>query len=204
MAKLRLTKNQLKKEKESLKRYVQYLPTLQLKKQQLQMEVNKRTNELEAEEKKLTELHENLKTWLSVFADDLNLKDFFDTKETTTSTENIAGIDIPVFEKVVFDTKRYDLVETPFWIDEGIKAVQGFISFKMKITILRKQVELIKEELRTTNQRVNLFEKVKIPDTKENIRRIQIFLGDLRTAEVVTGKIAKSKIEKKQHAEAGV
>ncbi|MBF0253401.1 MAG: V-type ATP synthase subunit D [Candidatus Omnitrophica bacterium] len=201
MAKLRLTKNQLKKEKESLKRYRQYLPTLQLKKQQLQMEVSKRLRILETEENNLIAHFNGLKKWIKVFSDDIDLKVFFDTKDTQTTTENIAGIDVPIFEKVNFETKQYDLVLTPFWIDEGIKAAQEYISLQTKIKVLKKQVELIREELRTTNQRVNLFEKVKIPDTKENIRKIQIFLGDMRTAEVVTGKIAKQKIEKKQHAE---
>lgn len=202
MAKLRLTKNQLKKEKESLKRYAQYLPTLQLKKQQLQMEVSKRLRVLEKAERQLTDYFDSLNKWISLFGDNVDLGSFFDTKETTTTTENIAGIDVPVFDKVDFETKEYDLVLTPFWIDEGIKAVQEYISLQKKIKVIKTQVDMIREELRTTNQRVNLFEKVKIPDTKENIRKINIFLGDMRTAEVVTGKIAKLKIEKKQHAEA--
>ena len=54
--------------------------------------------------------------------------------------------------------------------------------------------ELLEAELRTTSQRVNLFEKVKIPEAKENIRIIQVFLGDQQTAAVVRGKISKKKL----------
>ena len=50
-------------------------------------------------------------------------------------------------------------------------------------------------ELRTTSQRVNLFEKVKIPECRENIRRIRIMLGDLETSAVARSKIAKRKAE---------
>ena len=63
---------------------------------------------------------------------------------------------------------------------------------------LRIQVELLGKELRTTSQRVNLFEKVKIPETKENIRRIGIYIGDQQTAAVVRGKIAKKKLANKE------
>jgi V/A-type H+-transporting ATPase subunit D len=59
--------------------------------------------------------------------------------------------------------------------------------------ILQEQRKLIADELRTTNQRVNLFEKVKIPEARENIRVIKIFLGDEQTAGVVRAKIAKSR-----------
>ena len=52
---------------------------------------------------------------------------------------------------------------------------------------------MLSAELRTTSQRVNLFEKVKIPECKENIRKIGIMLGDLDTSAVARSKIAKKK-----------
>jgi V/A-type H+-transporting ATPase subunit D len=60
---------------------------------------------------------------------------------------------------------------------------------------LKRQDALVREELRITTQRVNLFEKVMIPQARENIKKIQICLGDMQTAAVVTGKIAKEKIQ---------
>ena len=89
-------------------------------------------------------------------------------------------------------------MKTPLWVDYGIEAIKQQAEIKVKYQIFQKQETLILEELVRTTQRVNLFEKVKIPDTKENIRKIQIFLGDMQTASVVTGKIAKDKIAKKQ------
>jgi len=53
---------------------------------------------------------------------------------------------------------------------------------------------LRKEELRTTTQRVNLFEKKLIPELRENIRKIKIFLGDEETAAVGRAKLAKGKL----------
>jgi V/A-type H+-transporting ATPase subunit D len=60
--------------------------------------------------------------------------------------------------------------------------------------VLTSQHSRLRDELRTTSQRVNLFEKVKIPETGENIRTIQIYLGDEQTAAVVRGKIAKARL----------
>jgi V/A-type H+-transporting ATPase subunit D len=52
--------------------------------------------------------------------------------------------------------------------------------------------------LRTTTQRVNLFEKKLIPELRENIRRIKIFLGDDETAAVGRAKLAKGKLVQKE------
>jgi V/A-type H+-transporting ATPase subunit D len=79
-------------------------------------------------------------------------------------------------------------------VDKGVEYLQKLIAYDTEIEILQKQIELLAQELRITTQRVNLFEKVKIPETKENIRVIRIYLGDQQTAAVVRGKIAKNKI----------
>ena len=47
--------------------------------------------------------------------------------------------------------------------------------------------------VRRVSQRVNLFEKVLIPNARRDIARIQIFLSDVERAAVVTSKIAKAK-----------
>ena len=47
---IKLTKNELKKQKENLKQFERYLPTLQLKKQQLQSVIMKIRTELEEKE----------------------------------------------------------------------------------------------------------------------------------------------------------
>ena len=61
--------------------------------------------------------------------------------------------------------------------------------------VIREQYDRIARELRVTTQRVNLFEKIKIPETKENIRLINIAFGDADTSAVVRSKIVKKKLE---------
>ena len=194
MAKLKLTKNELKKQKDALKRYDQYLPTLLLKKQQLQMEILKLHQLIEQVEEQLAYKDAEIYTWIDVFAENIKVEKLVQVDQVLTSTGNIAGIDIPVFEDVTFKEEQYDFKSTPLWVDEGIKAIKEITTLNARIQILEEQERLIKDELRVTTQRVNLFEKVVIPRTRENIRRIRIYQGDMQTAAVVSGKIAKDKI----------
>jgi V/A-type H+/Na+-transporting ATPase subunit D len=188
---VKLTKNELKKQKDSLKRFERYLPTLQLKKQQLQMVIRQVEQEFDALKRERDKLRKDLQSWIGVFNDGVDITPYAEVEKIETSTGNIAGIDIPVFEDLRFVDRRWDIITAPLWVDQGVKALREMLEFEAKLTILKEQLRRLGDELRTTTQRVNLFEKVKIPETRENIRMIQIYLGDQQTAAVVRGKIAK-------------
>jgi len=79
-------------------------------------------------------------------------------------------------------------------VDAAIEELRRMLLLDLEDDVLAEQVGLLAAELRTTSQRVNLFEKVKIPETLENIRKIRIYLGDQQVAQVVRGKIAKRKV----------
>jgi V/A-type H+-transporting ATPase subunit D len=68
------------------------------------------------------------------------------------------------------------------------------MSLDLEAEVLDEQVRLLEKELRATSQRVNLFEKVKIPETQENIRKISVYLADQQVSAVVRSKISKRKI----------
>jgi V/A-type H+-transporting ATPase subunit D len=194
VAKIKFTKNELKRQKDALKRFLRYLPTLMLKKQQLQMEIRK----IEAQAVKFQrnrELHfQEILRWIAVFGEDVGFSGLLSVAAVDTEVGNIAGVDIPVFQDIHFEVASYDLFQLPLWVDRAIEKVKELAALDTRIAILTKQTDLLGEELRITSQRVNLFEKVKIPETRENIRMIQIYLGDEQTAAVVRGKIAKKKL----------
>ncbi len=194
MAAVKLTKNELKKQKDALKRFQRYLPTLMLKKQQLQMVIRQVEQKIREIEDKQKIIRSDLSRWIAVFGEDTGIGELLRVKAVDRESGNIAGVDIPVFRKLIFDDVPYDLFEKPLWVDRGVVILKEISSLDAEIEILRQQAQLLGEELRITTQRVNLFEKVKIPDTKKNIRKIQIYLGDQQTASVVRGKIAKNKI----------
>ncbi len=194
MAKIKFSKNELKKQKDELKRFQRYLPTLVMKKQLLQMEI--RQVEVQIQEKRLERetSYKELMSWVHVFGEEINLAELVKIEKVDLSTTNIAGVDIPNFLGIMYEKIPYDLMEYPLWVDAGIKKLKELVSTDMELSVLEKQADLLGEELRVTTQRVNLFEKVKIPEAKENIRVINIFLGDQQTAAVVRGKISKNKL----------
>lgn len=198
MAKVRLTKNELKKQKEALKRYTRYLPTLELKKTQLVAEIRQISQQIDKVREEIERFEQEVFRWVDVFGEDIDVAALFAVEDVVTTSGNIAGIDIEIFEKVIFKDEEYDLFATPLWVDKGIAACKEKIRQQLKIKTLEKQMAVLQEELRITVQRINLFDKVKIPEAKENIRVIQIYLGDERTSEVVRGKISKGKIQKKK------
>ena len=196
MGKIKFTKNELKKQKDALKRFQRYLPTLVLKKQQLQIEIRK----VEAEERiKLKEqetISAKIHSWIEVFGEEVSLQELVKISSIQIEKGNIAGVDIPLFRGIDFEDIEYDLFHLPLWVDKGVESISRVVALAAEIETLREQIRLLGEELRITTQRVNLFEKVKIPETKENIRLIQIYMGDQQTAAVVRGKMAKNKLEK--------
>ncbi len=195
-AKIKLTKNELKKQKDALKRFRRYLPTLQLKKQQLQMEI--RTVEQQKEEKRRAqeEVRQTLGAWIEVFGEPVDLSIYVKLSEVKRGMGNIAGVDIPTFLGLSYENIPWDMYQLSLWVDKGIAKLKEIIAFDIEVAILEEQVQLLSDELRITTQRVNLFEKVKIPETRENIRTINIYLGDQQTAAVVRGKMAKSNLMK--------
>jgi len=196
MAKIKFTKNEQKKQKDSLKRFTRYLPTLQLKKQQLQIVIRKVEAELAEKDREYQKAFMALQNWIEVFGENAGLEGLIEIESLVTDTGNIAGVDIPVFRHLLFKKIKYDLFDKPLWADKGIEKIKELAALEKEKDILKEQIRLLGEELRITTQRVNLFEKVKIPEAKENIRMINIYLGDQQTAAVVRGKIAKKNLVK--------
>lgn len=196
MGKIKFTKGELKRQRDALKQYEHYLPTLQLKKQQLQMEIlhhagvlrEKRNNEL----KKI----KDAEVWAGLLADlETDVYDLVKVKNIVTGEKNVAGVDVPIFENLEFSLMEYDLFITPLWIDAAIEHLKHILSLRAEIAVAEKGIAILKEGLKITTQRVNLFEKIKIPQAQEAIRLIKIYIGDQMTNAVGRSKIAKRKIE---------
>ncbi len=197
---IKLTKNEQKVQKDKLKQYQRYLPTLQLKKQQLQSVITKLNLELEQKEVERVQMIGDLDDWVSVFAEnqlfdeDKKLNNLVIPDTVICVNDNIAGVIVPSFKELTFKDITYNIDDYPLWVDTAIIKLREIARLDALVSTMRKQKELLNNELRTTSQRVNLFEKVKIPECIENIRVIGVYLGDQQTAAVVRGKIAKKKL----------
>ena len=198
MAELRLNKTSLRSQISLLGQLTKYLPTLQLKKQQLQMDVEQATGMLEAREKALRDAVAVLAAWKGLLDEKQMLEwtDLIRVREVQTSVENVAGVDVPVFKAVVFEDVVLPLLMTPEWFDEAQERLRQVVVIREEIRVLKKRRAVLEEELRQAKIKVNLFEKRMIPSCRENIRRIRIFLGDVEIAALCNAKIAKGKLNR--------
>ena len=204
MAKIKLTKNELKVQKDALKMYQRYLPTLTLKKQQLQSEIRAIEANAKAVRQQKDELEKEFEQWIAVFSEaDAFPKGIITVANIRRGTGNIAGVTIPIYEGADFSRGDYDLYETPLWVDLAADHMEKAMELDLKAEVLEEQVWLLQKELLTTSQRVNLFEKVKIPETLENIKKISIYMADQQVSAVVRSKISKKKIAQANAAAAG-
>jgi len=196
MPKIKLSKGELKRQRDALKQYERYLPTLQLKKQQLQLEILTQYSLLAARKHFLETRSKAALTWAGLLIESpKELKQWVAPKQTVTSLKNVAGVDVPVFERAEFAGAEYDLFDTPLWVDQAIEHLKELISLRQELNVIEKGIVVLRQELRVTTQRVNLFEKVKIPEAQEAIRIIKIYIGDQMANAVGRSKIAKRKIE---------
>ena len=201
MAKIKLTKTELKAQTDALKRFQRFLPMLQLKKQQLQGEIASIVAKAEATSAKERAIRADLDRWVGLFATEEDLiAGLVKVREVRTGTANVAGVAIPTFESIDTDVKEVDAWSTPAWVDNAVETTTQVLSLQCERAIYEEQRRLVEEELQLTSQRVNLFEKVKIPECKEAIRKIKIAIGDEQTAAVTRGKIAKGRVPQEEAA----
>jgi V/A-type H+-transporting ATPase subunit D len=193
MAKLKKTKNELKAQREALQRYHRFLPTLELKKQQLQREVRRAEAALRERTAQKEALLGRLRPWVKLLSSPLDLGAYVQIEALDQQTANVAGVTVPVLTGVRFAKPEIDYFDTPAWLEDAIAALSELTSIRAEARALERQKELLGEELRITAQRVNLFEKVMIPRAEDNIRIIRIALGDAQTAAVARAKLAKGK-----------
>ena len=202
MAKIKLTKNELKVQKDALKMYRRYLPTLTLKKQQLQSEIRTIEAKAKAVRAQREALEQGFSSWIAVFSEADAFPDGIITVRNIRKGEgNIAGVTIPVYEGADFARADYDLYSTPLWVDLAANHMEKAIALDLEADVLDEQVSLLNRELIATSQRVNLFEKVKIPETQANIRKISVYLADQQVSAVVRSKISKRKIAARDEAQ---
>ncbi len=193
----KFNKTALKQQRDALGKYEKFLPILLLKKMQLQLVLRQMEPVVEGKHRERESAVAAVLSWSGLLSDpSADVLDYIQIQEVLTKKDNIAGVEVPEFEKVVFKDVPYSLFATPAWLDSALEYLEKVVTIREELRILSEKEALLREELRTTTQRVNLFEKKLIPELKENIRRIKIFLGDEETAAVGRAKLAKGKLSR--------
>jgi V/A-type H+-transporting ATPase subunit D len=194
--KIKLTRPELKRQRDALARFQRYLPMLKLKQQQLQLTVRDVRRELRRLREAVEQAEGRFARYGTILRDvsGVNVRALAEVENVRTSEKNVAGVRVPVFEDASFPAADYSLFATPPWVDKALADLREISRHRAELDVVRRRRDLLVRELNRIIQRVNLFEKVKIPEARENIRRIRIHLGDEMTAAVGRAKIAKAKI----------
>jgi len=201
--KIKLTRPELKRYREALSRYERYLPMLKLKQQRLQVMLREVIRERRQAERARDEIDATLARYRSVLADraGVPLEAWSRPREVRVDEKNVAGVSVPVFRDAAFPEARYSLFGTPPWVDRALADLRERSRRHAVVEVLQRQEQLLERELTRIIQRVNLFEKIMIPDAREAIRRIRIKLGDEMTDAVGRSKIAKKKLAETMEAQ---
>ncbi len=200
--KIKYTRTELKQQRDALARFKRYLPTLKLKQQQVQASIVQTRQLFKKMQDAANATKRTISEYEGLFSNvaGVNYRKLAAPDKVKTKTHSIAGVYVPQFEKIVFPRVDYSLFGTAPWVDRALVDLKKLNRQNAELDILQKCLDLLQAELKKVMQRVNLFEKVMIPNTIENIRRIRIALGDQMTASVARAKIAKAKLEQKEEA----
>ena len=194
MARLQLSKSALSREQKNLKTYERFLPSLDLKRQQVMAERNKAARQLAQTRREITEQLQRAGDSNPMLANrDVDLAELVRVTDVRLDVENIVGTRLPTLEAVNVEVRDYPLMGKPFWVDTTAQMLRQMMELRIRAQVEERRLALLEQAVKTITQRVNLFDKVLIPRARQNIKRIQIYLSDLQTAAVVRSKIAKRK-----------
>ncbi|MBY0585650.1 V-type ATP synthase subunit D [bacterium] len=194
MARLALNKSSLKKQRDQLKTYKKFLPSLDLKRQQLMIEWRSSQRELERLDSELSRIGERMPELLDLLGSaEVPLAGLLRVTGVEIKEINVVGVRVPELGKVSFVVADYSLLAKPFWVDHLVDGSKSLAELRLRREVQQRRTHVLADALRKVTQRVNLFEKVLIPQAQDNIRKINIFLADSQRVAVVRSKIAKAK-----------
>ncbi len=197
MARLSLTKASLSKQKQQRKTFEDVLPSLDLKRRQISAERAKAREKLSRTQQQLEELKSVIANELPMLSNDLiNLQGLVKVTGVDLVQENVMGTWLPKVNQVQIEVDDYALLSKPFWVDRLVELLRVALEAEIELQVGQQRVKLLNQAERVITQRFNLFDKVLIPQTKANIKKIQIYLADAERAGVVNSKLAKRKKEK--------
>lgn len=194
MARLQLNKSSLAREAAQLKTYERFLPSLDLKRQQLMAEKAKA-------EAAVGEMEDRVKALAATVGKDVpmlgnigvDLDGLVTLKDYQVGEENVVGTKLPILEKIEVEVRPYSPLTKPHWVDDVARLLHDMLNARLEVQVARERVAALSKAVETITQRVNLFDKVLIPNTRANIKKIRIYLSDSEMASVVRSKISKRK-----------
>lgn len=197
--KILMNKNTLAALKVELREYHTALPVFEMKEQQLKEVVQTIENNIARLNQAISATNERTKEWVAVMAEDaIDLSEMIKVEHVMTKKREIAGVAIEIFENILFEDLEVDLFNTPLWVDAAVGAIREQKTNRTLVEIEERNLELLWEELAEARRMKNALKEVFIPETMDNIRKIEIYLGDVERLAIGCAKLVKKKKEEKK------
>jgi V/A-type H+-transporting ATPase subunit D len=193
---IKLNKVSLRTQKQKLAMYQRFLPALEARKQQFLMQLAIVRKQIVEQEARLKDVMQEIATWSALYGDlGPLLRYFIQIEEIKSSVRNVAGLKVPQFHGVEFSDPPYSYFATPLSFEEVLRQSRNAIECREAIRMLKEGEQVLFEGFRKTSQRINLYEQRLIPDCREAIRKIVVYLQDQQAASVGVAKVAKRMTE---------
>jgi V/A-type H+/Na+-transporting ATPase subunit D len=171
------------------------LPTLKNKETALRVEVKRISDTLVEMKEKLDKIYAASEDMAKFWVD---FPEVVSIESTEIRIRNIAGVKIPILKDIGFKVAEYSLFHQQAWVPTGIEKLKEIIKLKIEITTIQKQFEVLNYARKKTTQKVNLYEKVQIPEYQNAIRKTKRFLEDKENLEKSAQKIVKERNQAKE------
>ncbi|WP_047450594.1 V-type ATP synthase subunit D [Alistipes sp. ZOR0009] len=191
--KYQINKTALNELNKQLRVRMRALPTIKNKESALRLEVKKAKTMADEVEERQKELMHRMQYMHGLWAEfEPGLVAVTDVKVTLSK---IAGVKIPVLKEVIFEVQDFDLFSSPFWYADGIQILKELSTLGIEREFYLQKMRLLDRARKKTTQKVNLYEKVQIPDYENAIRKIKRFLEDEENLSKSAQKIVKKRYE---------
>jgi V/A-type H+-transporting ATPase subunit D len=193
---IKLNKVSLREQKQKMALYQRFLPALEARKQQFLMQLGVVRKDIRKQENALAQLIADMALWAPLIRDmEGRRKPFIKIRQIRVAMHNVAGLKIPLFEEVVFEDPAYSVFATSYSFEIVLERLREAIRRREKLKILLEQERILADGFRKTSQRINLYEQRLIPECREALRKITVYLQDQQAAAVGVAKVAKRLLE---------
>jgi V/A-type H+-transporting ATPase subunit D len=189
--KIQYNKTFMQRIRKMLDTRVKALPTLKNKESALRVEVKKAKDTVEDLDRKLEEKKKSYQKMMALWSE-FN-PELVSVKEVKYTTKKIAGVQTPVLQDVDLDIKPFSIFNNPAWFMDGIETLREYIKLAIERDFFQKKMEILLYARKKTTQKVNLYEKVQIPEFQDALRKIKRFLEDQENLSKSSQKIIKKR-----------
>ena len=192
MAREPLNKGTLNRLRRQEALYARVLPSLDLKRRQLIAERQRARHELDELDRDIEQGLARAAAVLPMIAlRSIPLKGLVRVEQLEIGWQNLLGVSLPRVESVEVAVQPYSYLAKPHWVDGATQRARELAELRLRREVGAERLRRLEEAQRKAVQRVNLLDKVLIPQTREKIRRVEIALADAERTAVVRSKIAK-------------